>query len=262
MRKVNVIIITIAAILFAAGPSTRPVNTVDDVETNYRNRVSAAKKAYSDEIAKADAERLAGLQILLSRAVKAKDTNQSIAIQKKIDEITGGNANARATKIVYLCQATGSMLSVFGALKQNLNESIDNLDATQQFNAIFFSDDVSNPLFKDHQTHFASTDNKKLAKDFIFNIFATGRTQPLNAINEAIKEKPDMIYFLTDGLSNMDVAGFDKIADAFRQGDRNGKITVNCIFLESAKDPKLEQRLKQVSEAAHGTFVKVQKSDM
>jgi hypothetical protein len=167
----------------------------------------------------------------------------------------GGNA----TKVIYLCDASGSMLSVFNALKKNLKESINQLDVTQQFNVIFFSDDNVFPLFKDGM-HIAGPDNKKNAMEFIDNAVSTGGTVPLPAINFALKERPELLYVLTDGFDN--VASFDDVVNAFKLGNPDGKMHINCIFLQSDPDPKLEEILKQIAKTANGQFNKILKSDM
>jgi hypothetical protein len=170
---------------------------------------------------------------------------------------TGGNAS----KVIYLCDASGSMLSVFGALKQNLKESITSLDVTQQFNVIFFFDDQKQALFQDSM-HIASNDNKKAAMDFVDNAVSTGGTQPMKAIDFALKQKPELLYVLTDGFDQ--IASFDDVINAFKDGEKasDGKMHINCIFLQSDEDPKLEQVLKQIKDIGHGEFKKILKSDM
>ncbi len=169
----------------------------------------------------------------------------------------GGNAN----KVVYLCDASGSMLSVFGALKQNLKTSINALAAGdgQEFNVIFFSDDNCFPLFKDGM-HMATDDNKKLAMDFVDNAVSTGGTQPLPAIKFALAQKPELLYVLTDGFDQ--ISNFDDVTNAFKAGNPDGKIHVNCIFLESDPDPKLEECLKKIATDPKTGFQKIDKKDM
>ena len=170
---------------------------------------------------------------------------------------TGGNA----TKVIYLCDASGSMLGVFGALKQQLKESISSLDVTagQEFNVIFFSDDNVFPLFKGGM-QIASSDNKRLAMDFVDNAVSTGGTQPLPAIKFAMDEKPQLLYVLTDGFDQ--IANFDDVTNAFKAGNPNGSMHINCIFLQSDEDPKLVEVLKKIATDGHGDFKKILKSDM
>jgi hypothetical protein len=163
--------------------------------------------------------------------------------------------------IVYLCDASGSMLSVFGTLKDKLKDSVNDLDPGQEFNVIFYSDTDSEVivLFKDSPKP-ANKDNKKAAMDFINDAVSTGGTQPLPAIKAALAQKPDLIYLLTDGFDQ--IANFDDVTGAFKDGNPDGKMRVNCIFLKSDEDPKLEEALKKIAKDSQGEFKKISKSDM
>jgi len=164
-------------------------------------------------------------------------------------------------KMIFLCDASGSMLGVFGALKQSLRDSVNQLDLTRgaQFNIIFFSDDRCMPLFRDG-TQMATPENKKQAMEFIDNAIASGGTQPIPAIKFALAEKPDLLFVLTDGFDQ--IANFDEVVHAFKAGNSDGKIRINTIFLESDQDPQLEKVLKQIAGDGKGTFTKLRKQDM
>ncbi len=166
-----------------------------------------------------------------------------------------------ARKVVYLCDCSGSMLGVFGRLKQELKQQIAGLDLAdgQQFNIIFFSDGSPRVLFADG-LHIAGDSEKKLADDFIDNAVAAGGTVPVPAIKLAMTEKPDLIYLLTDGFDQ--VANFDEVVRAFSSDNREGQTHVDCIFLQADEDPKLEQVLRQIADEAHGHFRKILKSEM
>jgi hypothetical protein len=172
-----------------------------------------------------------------------------------------GVSRGNAHKVVFLCDASGSMLGVFGSLKQQLRQSISALQLVegQSFNVIFFSDDNAFPLFKDG-VRLATDDNKKIAMDFIDSAIATGGTQPLAAIHTAMNEHPELIFLLTDGFDQ--TADFGEITRAFSNGNKDGKIHINCIFLQSDEDPRLEAVLKQIAAESHGDFKKILKSDM
>jgi hypothetical protein len=167
---------------------------------------------------------------------------------------TGGNAR----KIMYLCDASGSMLSVFGNLKFELKKSIDALKPIQTFNVIFFSDDKVFPLDGDSLIT-ASPENKRRAYDFIDNATSAGGTQPLPAIHLAMSQKPELLYVLTDGFDN--IANFDDVINAFRQGNADHKMKINCIFLQSDEDPKLVEVLKQIAKENGGLMKTILKTD-
>jgi uncharacterized protein with von Willebrand factor type A (vWA) domain len=235
---------------------------------------------YDDQVAKADAEALAALEMLKSRAMKAEDLDAANAIQAQINdlkkhaaEISGGREPSKTNaiagskffgvggsgrKIIYLCDKSGSMLSVFGVLKAQLMESVSNLRGDQQFNIVFFSDEGADPLFKDFSV--ATPIAVSQAKDFVSKQLASGGTLPLPAIQFSLKQKPDVLYVLTDGFDQ--IPSFDPVVKAFKQGNADGKTQVNCIFLQSDEDPKLEAFLKQIAGDGHGTFKKILKSDM
>ncbi len=174
---------------------------------------------------------------------------------------TGGNAN----DIVFLCDASGSMVSVFGALKQELKRAISEMavdeNGAQKFNVIFFQDDKSMPLFSGGM-QLATPDNKQKANDFIDNQFSVGGTQPIPAIKMALAEKPQLLYVLTDGFDQ--IADMSLVTNEFKKGEAaaNGNIHINCIFLQSDEDPKLVAALKEISDIGHGNFVQKLKKDM
>jgi hypothetical protein len=167
---------------------------------------------------------------------------------------TGGNAR----KILYLCDASGSMLSVFGNLKFELKKSIDALKPIQTFNVIFFSDDKVYPLDPDSLIT-ASPENKRRAYDFIDNATSAGGTQPLPAIHLAMSQQPELMYVLTDGFDQ--IANFNDVILAFRQGNSDHKMKINCIFLQSAEDPKLVEVLKQIAKENGGLMKTILKTD-
>ncbi len=159
----------------------------------------------------------------------------------------GGNAH----KIVYICQASGSMLSVFDDLKRELERSIDALKPIQSFNVVFFSEDNVYALDRNSLV-MASPDQKRRAYDFINSMIPVGATNPIPAIKLAMSQKPELVYILGDGFYK--VATFDDVIDAFRQGNPEKKARINCIYLQSDDDPKLVQVLKQIARENGGVF--------
>ena len=166
----------------------------------------------------------------------------------------GGNAR----KIIYFCDASGSMLTVFGQLKVELKKSIDGLKPVQAFNVVFYYDDKVSPLSQSGMV-VANPENKRKAYEFIDNAVASGQTQPEPAIKFVLAEKPELIYLLTDGFDN--VASFDDIINLFRSGNADHKTKINCIFLQSDEDPKLVQVLRTIAKDNGGLMKIISKSD-
>jgi hypothetical protein len=176
-----------------------------------------------------------------------------------------GEPRGNASKVVFLCDCSGSMIGVFGEVKAELKRSIDAMpmgrDGTMQFNVIFFSDEGPRMLFKDG-LRFATVDNKKIARDFIDDAVASGGTVPLPAIKAALQSnpRPDLIYVLTDGFDN--VSSFDEVVDTFKKGTADGKTKVNCYFFQADPDPKLVDVLTEIAKNGHGVMRTVLKSTM
>ena len=166
-----------------------------------------------------------------------------------------------ATTIVYLCDASATMLPAFGNLKAKLKDSVNalSLEGNQKFNVIFCSDGNIFPLFKD-EAHMPTGDNKRLAMNFIDSAIPTGTDQPIPSIKFAMAEKPDLLYVLSDGFS-----GDSTVDDAVRELRNDniaGKTHVNCIFFQTDTDPKFAQTMKTIAADGHGVIKKVLVSDM
>ncbi len=167
----------------------------------------------------------------------------------------GGNAR----KVVYLCAASGAMLSVFDSLKLELRRSIDALKPIQSFDIIFFNEDGTRALNPDSLLP-ASPDNKRKAYAFIETIVTHGDANPIPSIQLAMALKPELIYALTNGFYK--VPSFDAVIKAFRDGNADKKIKVNCLYLQSDPDPKLVQVLKQIAkENGNAVMRTIGKSD-
>jgi hypothetical protein len=171
----------------------------------------------------------------------------------------GISGNGR--RIVYLVDASGSMLTVFPRVKQELMVSINHLQPIQAFNVIVFHEDDS-----DLQTMsrsgliMANPENKLAAGKFTEDQRAMGGTDPRPAIKLAFAQKPDLIYVLTDGFDNVD--SFQEIIDMFHNLNVNHAARVNAIMLKSSDDPALEKVLQTITDDAKGTFKVIDEKDL
>jgi hypothetical protein len=180
---------------------------------------------------------------------------------------TGGSAN----NIVFLVDTSGSMIGVFGDVKANLKKSILSLPFGRgqfvSFDIITFSDEKEPRIFSKSATGkkqlmINTAENVKKAVEFIDDSVASGGTIPMPAIQAALSESPraQLIYVMTDGFDN--VASFDDVINAFKEGTKDGYTHVNCIHFVAEPDPKLVQVLTDIAKNGQGEFKQVQKSDM
>jgi hypothetical protein len=166
----------------------------------------------------------------------------------------GGNAR----KIVYLCDASGSMQAVFSALRDQLKQSVGNLVQLQFFNVIFFSGD--NVIdFNKSGLMIANPDNKTKLYDWVDGIAPKEGTNPIPAIQKAFANNPELIYVLTDGFDQIN--DFESVYKEFERLNPSKKIKVNCILLTSdaTKDQALVKILQRIAESNGGILRVVEK---
>ena len=169
----------------------------------------------------------------------------------------GISGNGR--RIVYLVDASGSMLSVFPRVKEELMASISHLQPVQAFNVIVFHDEDANMATMSRGgLLMANPDNKIAAGKFTDEQGAMGGTDPVPAIKLAFSQKPDLVYVLTDGFDN--VESFQAIIDLFHNSNV-GHAKVNAIMLKSRDDPQLEHVLQAITDDAKGTFKIIDEKD-
>lgn len=122
---------------------------------------------------------------------------------------SGGSATlfgirSQGSKFVYVFDRSGSMGGVgnnaLQFAKQELLNSIRDLQPTQQFQIVFYNHVpvVFSPSGQAGRLSFATDENKARAERFIAAIQAAGGTEHEAALNTAIRLRPDVIFFLTD----------------------------------------------------------------
>ncbi len=107
-------------------------------------------------------------------------------------------------KVCYVVDSSGSMRGVFERVRQELKESIEQLQADQYFCVIFFGGDGLGQ-FGEGRLVRASNKVKSAAYDFIDSVRPQGHTNALAALESAMQIRdagglgPSIVYFLTDG---------------------------------------------------------------
>jgi len=115
----------------------------------------------------------------------------------------GLGGKARGSRgIVYVVDRSGSMTDTFAFVQEELKKSIRELRRHQSFHIIFFSDTEEPVELPPGRLTRAGEDRKRAAFEFIDSMTPGGGTQPANAMRRALmlRPKPDLVYFLTDGL--------------------------------------------------------------
>jgi len=173
-------------------------------------------------------------------------------------EVPGGNART----VVFVCDASGSMINTFGSLKAELAKAVVRLKSVQGFNIIFFQDEKF-AVLDDKGLLFATPENKKRAMAWLDTIATTGTTDPIPAIEQAFRNKPQLIYLLTDADFPDNIAVKNAIARL--NADKHVKInTIIFTMGDAAPDDGVSNAflslMKQIATENGGIFSRVKES--
>lgn len=167
--------------------------------------------------------------------------------------------SGNAKKVVYICDASGSMMSVFWRVKEELHKAVDVLKPVQAFNVIFFSDADVTALSKADLV-MATPDNKRKAFTTGESMSAAGSTDPMPAIRLAFAQKPELIYVLTDGFDQ--IVSFDAVINEFRKLNGDKKVRVNTILIKSTDNPELEKVVRTIASENGGVCKVIDRQDL
>jgi len=145
-----------------------------------------------------------------------------------------------ARNIVYVVDASGSMLLHLSTVVRGLEQSLFDLNKKQSFAILFFQKDQVIAVPPLNRLVSANTKNIKKAMQWIQygdNVVPTGRSNPTKAIARALQMKPDLVYVLSEnirGAGQYEVSPEQLLAslDSMNPVDsRNGRrrVRINCI---------------------------------
>jgi hypothetical protein len=170
--------------------------------------------------------------------------------------VFGSSGNAK--KIVFVCDASGSMLQKFDALKRELARTVRQLRPSQSFSLIFFQEQSFKAL--NQSLIIATPETKRQADGFLDTIVPRAETNPLPALELAFKQKPELIYLLTDG----DFPDNNAVLKLIQQLDKDGKVKINTIAFvnEKDKDTDFMALLQKIAKDTGGIYRMVRENDL
>ncbi len=157
------------------------------------------------------------------------------------------------TRFVYVLDASASMYgNPIREAKSELISSVEGLEVTQQFQVIFYNQtprELTLRGAKKTSLYWASSINKTLARQDIGNVGTGGGTDHMLALQQALQLKPDVLFFLTDADSPLNVGQLDKI-----KRSNKGRSRIHCI--EFGQGPELNTSifLKRLARQNGGTY--------
>ena len=168
----------------------------------------------------------------------------------------GGNAK----KIVFVCDASGSMLNKFSTLRRELSNTVQGLRVIQSFNIVFFQEQSATAL-DPNQLVMATPESKLKATNFLEDkVTPRGETNPIPGIEIAFRQHPELIYILTDG----DFPDNNAVLAKIRELNKDHKVKVNTIAFvsESDTDTAFMKLLSQIASENGGVYKHVKESDL
>jgi hypothetical protein len=154
--------------------------------------------------------------------------------------------------IVYVVDRSGSMMDTFASVRAELKRSIGALRRSQKFHVIFYNslDPIENPPMKPVSAIDA---NKRAFYEFLESITPSGGTRPERALRQALALEPDLIYFLSDGVFEPEVA------ERLKEWNRSGRTKIYTI---AYLDPQGRHLLESIARQHGGEFRFVSEHDI
>lgn len=168
---------------------------------------------------------------------------------------------AGAQTIVYVCDASGSMINTFASLKEQLTRSIQGLKSVQGFNVIFFQDEKCVAL--NDGLLFATPENKRKAFKWLDDQTTTGTTNPIPGLEMAFKNRPQLIYMLTDA----DFPDNNAVKTAVQRMNTGKQTRINTIIFVPGDDDadasaSFKELMKEIAQDNGGVFAYVKESEL
>jgi hypothetical protein len=168
-----------------------------------------------------------------------------------------GITTSNARRVVYVIDASGSMIRSLPIVIDQLARSLGTLADQQQFGVIFFQRNDAVMVPPTNRLQPATTDAQLRALDWIDDhVVPAGRSNPLAAIEKALGFKPDVIFMLSENITGsgefeIDQADLLGLLDQLNPADRRSgarPTRINCVqFL----DPDPLDTLRRIAER-HG----------
>ncbi|MBI1336022.1 MAG: hypothetical protein GC164_03565 [Phycisphaera sp.] len=167
-------------------------------------------------------------------------------------------------KLVYLIDASGSIIDTMPFVIAELQRSISQLNDDQQFSVIFFRDGEAVQL-PPPGLRYATQENKDFATRWVAlssgHVEAHGRSSPLTAIRTALGYKPQMMYLLSDNITGTGTGGSryeirqrDLLAEIQKANTGGTKInTIQFLYPDPLAAQGMTPTLKAIADMTGGT---------
>lgn len=177
----------------------------------------------------------------------------------------GGNAK----KIVFVIDATGSLIDSFPFIVKELTRTVNGLSERQSFAVIFYNgekmmDAAGEGLRK------ADDQAKKAVIEWIapekHNIEIKGKGNPVKAIQKALRMKPDLLFLLSDNITGQGQYMVEQdflLSEIKRANASNTKInTIQFIYKDPMEQFGGKPTMQLIAEQTGGIYKFVSEEDL
>jgi FHA domain-containing protein len=161
-----------------------------------------------------------------------------------------------ARKVVYIVDASGSLVDSFPRVLDELDLAIFKLPEDRAFTVLFFGSEGVTEV-PPVGLRWADGPTKRRIRDWIApdkgNVTAWGRGDPMEALQRAVGYKPDEIVFLSDNLIGRQSTQEEAVEFLDRIAELTGDV-VEQIHAVQFFDRDPQQVLKRIAERFNGTY--------
>lgn len=171
---------------------------IDRQTAQDRMRSESIADTLSDQLRELDVDPISLLSDSATRTDLARFAPQPRQGTAKFAGLTGTNAR----RIIFVVDASGSMITTFGIIIEELARSIDALVPQQSFQIMFFQKNEAVIVPPEDRLIKAVTTEKVRVLSWIRDhIIPMGRSNPIEAIRAALALKPDLIFLLSNDIT-------------------------------------------------------------
>jgi hypothetical protein len=170
----------------------------------------------------------------------------------------GSGGNAR--KVVYLVDASGSLIDTLPFVIKELKRSISELSDAQSFSVIFFQDMDVIEAPPAGQLKKATTEKRQQIITWLDSgsVIPKGSSQPVEALKKALSYKPDLLFILSDNITGRGRYEVDQknLLKAIQLANRGGtKInTIQFLYPDRLSEIGMKGTLEQISDQSGGVY--------
>jgi len=181
-----------------------PLASLDDLEPT--EEPAEVAPAMASEVAEAIDDALAtaaaGPLDLIAGTGRERSATATIPIEADAGATFAGLRATNARTLVYVVDASGSMIGSFRTVLDELSRSLTSLVPAQSFAVIFFQRNAAIPVPPANRLVPVSRPATRQAVEWArSNVVPAGRSNPVEAMTRALALKPDCVFLLSSNIT-------------------------------------------------------------